>query len=658
MHEPVRERGGIGVGADQGEVESGRRTLGRLLAPEHAREAAHAVAYRGDPAAAQRRRGGRARRHAGGGLELRGERTGIAGSRLDAVALELPHPDPLSDSRRRTTQLQGEHHPAQNRGAQVPGIVHRPQGGNRGLLQQPVHEHFRAAVPGVRRERQAEWLKVRPGAGEQVVHFVEEQQRAAVTAEQALREAKLLEPLAAQGLTALLVRLADAVEGHAKVLGQHFAQLGLAGARRPVEEHVHSCRPRLESASQYLDDMVAVAVDMVEVRPPELARGRGPEQQAVHLEARAARCGDEPVQPTDHVQVTVAVHGDEPRAHERRIVPQTAVDGVGRHTEECRQRQPPEVEGGNAPSGAAEDVVDHRLDDWLGAVAKQELQDVEVGAAEAHRLAERLKPPRGPVVARPSRFRVLLAEGRLDTEQFPLGHPFLGVRVRVVQERSPTPGSKGQAVVPVGYPAGELRRLPVLVVEVRGGVGEVEGDEAFFVGGQHFSLPVNLMESYGQAGLQFWRSTLSTLTLLKRAYGTDASDPVVCLNAAPAPLGLARGAPPVSRRRPALAGTDSTAQPEVPGAGRVIVRRSRRKDTGIPHGGRRQAIRRLWEHRLASGDDGSTLGGSWKVDDGDEALPPQGSGLSAEVVATILPEAVENRRARLTVVQRAFILPE
>ena len=52
-------------------------------------------------------------------------------------------------------------------------------------------------------------------------------------------------------------------------------------------------------------------------------------------------------------------------------------------------------------------------------------------------------------------------------------------------------------------------------------------------------------------------------------------------------------------------------------------------------------------------------GGSWKVDDdGDEALPPQGSGLFAEVVATILSEAVENRRARLTVVQRAFILPE
>ena len=210
---------------------------------------------------------------------------------------------------------------------------------------------------------------------------------------------------------------------------------------------------------------------------------------------------------------------------------------------------PRRLKGGDAPGGAAEDVVDHRLDDRLGAVAKQELQDVEVGAAEAHRLAECLKPPRGPVEARPPRLRILLAESRLEAEQFPLGHPLFGVRVRLAQAGSPPPGAERHAVVPVGYPARELRRLPVLVVETRGGVGEVEGDEAFFMGGQHFSLPVNVMESYGRAGLQFWRSTLSTLTL-QRAYGTDASDPVVCLNAAPAPPGPARGAPPVSRRRP------------------------------------------------------------------------------------------------------------
>ena len=129
-----------------------------------------------------------------------------------------------------------------------------------------------------------------------------------VPAEQALREAKLLEPLAAQRLTPFLVRFAYAVEGHAKVLGQHFAQFGLAGARGPVEEYVYSRRAGLERASQHICDMVTVAGDVIEVRPPEFARGCGPEQQAVHVEARAARCGDEPVQPANHVQVAIGIH--------------------------------------------------------------------------------------------------------------------------------------------------------------------------------------------------------------------------------------------------------------------------------------------------------------------------------------------------------------
>ena len=51
--------------------------------------------------------------------------------------------------------------------------------------------------------------------------------------EESLGEPKLLEPLAPNGLVSVIVRLAHAEERHAEPLGQHLAELGLAGAGGP-----------------------------------------------------------------------------------------------------------------------------------------------------------------------------------------------------------------------------------------------------------------------------------------------------------------------------------------------------------------------------------------------------------------------------------------
>ena len=89
----------------------------------------------------------------------------------------------------------------------------------------------------------------------------------AIPGEEALGEAELLEPLAAQGLVAFIVRFADAVQSHAETLGQHLAELGLAGSRRPVQENVHPRCTGVESAFQHSFDVVSITGDVVEVRP-------------------------------------------------------------------------------------------------------------------------------------------------------------------------------------------------------------------------------------------------------------------------------------------------------------------------------------------------------------------------------------------------------
>ena len=240
------------------------------------------------------------------------------------MARKLPRPDPRPHLGRRQAQLQGEHHPAQDRGIDRPGVVDGPQGRRRRLLQKPVHEHLRPAagpelaLPG--REQAPEEPQTREGIRKQVLHLVEEEERPAVPGDQALGEPELLQPLATAGLVAVVVRFPDAVEVHPEPSGQHLAELGLAGARRAVQEDVHARRAGLEGACEQPFDVVAVLPEVVEVRPFELARRRLSQQQAVHVQSGSAGHGGQAVQPVDDREVAVvAVDAHQPRPDERRI---------------------------------------------------------------------------------------------------------------------------------------------------------------------------------------------------------------------------------------------------------------------------------------------------------------------------------------------------
>ena len=183
------------------------------------------------------------------------------------------------------------------------------------------------------------------GARQQVLHLVEEEERAAVLCEKALGEPELLQPLAPARLIAVVVRLADAVEGHAEPLGEHLAELGLARPRRTVEQDVHARRGSPERTLDQALDVVAALGDMVEIRPFQLACRCCVQQQAVHVVAGAVRHRRQPPQAVDRRHVAVAVDGNEPRAYQRRFVGEAAVNGIGRYAEECGHGRSPDVSG-------------------------------------------------------------------------------------------------------------------------------------------------------------------------------------------------------------------------------------------------------------------------------------------------------------------------
>ena len=225
----------------------------------------------------------------------------------------------------------------------------------------------------------SEESEMRKGVREQILHLVEEEHRSVVACEQALGEPKLLDPLAPSRLVPILIRLTNAEERHAEPFGQHLAELGLAGSRRSVQEHVDARSTGIESAFQQPFDVVAIGGHVVEVGPLEVARGRGAEQQAVDVDAGVAGYGGKAVESVDEDEVTVIVDRDEPRTDERGVVSESAVNRVGRDSKEHGQRRALEVERVDVSSGPAEDVVDHRFDDRLCLVPQQKLDDAQVG---------------------------------------------------------------------------------------------------------------------------------------------------------------------------------------------------------------------------------------------------------------------------------------
>ena len=136
----------------------------------------------------------------------------------------------------------------------------------------------------------------------------------------------------------------------------------------------------------------------------------------------------------------------------------------------------------------AEDVVDHRLDHRLGVVAKHELEDGDVGSSEARRPAEASESPRRPVESDVLRRLALVAQDFVQAAQALRGHPLVGVQLRPAPAEAPPRASESDSVLSLGHPLRERRGLMVAVVQNRGGVDEVDGEQTSFVGGQHGSL--------------------------------------------------------------------------------------------------------------------------------------------------------------------------
>ena len=324
---------------------------------------------------------------------------------------------------------------------------------------------FRVALPAAGVERAPEESEIRKGVAEQVLHLVKEQNGPPASGEESLGEPKLLEPLAACRLVSVIVGLAHAEERHAEPLGQHLAELGLAGARGAVQEHVHARSTGVEGTIHQPFDVVAVGADVVEVRPLEVARGRGAQQQVSDVDARVAGDGGEAVQPADKRQVSVAVDGDEPRAHERRVVSKPPVDGVCRDSKEHGQRRILEVEGVDVPAGGTEDVIHHRLDDRLGLVAEQQFQDSDVGSGKVRCRREGSEPLRSAVESRLRRRRTFVPQGFCESAQLFRRHPLLGVQLHAAQTGPLAPAAARNPILPVRNPFGERRSLPVPVVK-------------------------------------------------------------------------------------------------------------------------------------------------------------------------------------------------
>ena len=237
--------------------------------------------------------------------------------------------------------------------------------------------------------------------------------------------------------------------------------------------------------------MIAIGGDVVEVRPLEVARGGAAEQQVSDVDSRVAGDGGEAVQPVDEVQVTITIDGDEPGADERSVVSEPAVDGVDRDSKEHGQRRTFEVD---VPAGAAEDVINHRLDARMDLVAEQEFQDGDVGSRKVRCLREGSKPLRGAVESRRLRRCVFFVQDFRESAQLFLGHSLIGAQLHAAQVGPPSPRIARDPILPIGDPFGERGSLPVAVVKAGSGVGEVAGKQVSFVGSQHCSLRIRYVD--------------------------------------------------------------------------------------------------------------------------------------------------------------------
>ena len=109
------------------------------------------------------------------------------------------------------------------------------------------------------------------GVSQQILHFVEQQNGVAAAAEDVLQQDQFSKPLIAVGFAALVIGFADAVQGRPEPGREGSAELGFAGAGRPVDQNVDANSLSLQRAFDEALDMVSAFRDMVKVGPEQIA---------------------------------------------------------------------------------------------------------------------------------------------------------------------------------------------------------------------------------------------------------------------------------------------------------------------------------------------------------------------------------------------------
>ena len=175
--------------------------------------------------------------HAGGlfgvgrgeGVEL-GELADDGGARREGV--EVAAEDFLADGERGRGDLQGEVEAAQEGGVDVVDVVGDPDGGGGVFFEDAVGPSFGFGGAGAKQGGEV------VDRGEDVFGFIKEDQGDVFSAEEALAEHVGAEAVVAVAGVAVFILGVDFVEGDAGGGGEGAGELGFAGARGAVEEHV------------------------------------------------------------------------------------------------------------------------------------------------------------------------------------------------------------------------------------------------------------------------------------------------------------------------------------------------------------------------------------------------------------------------------------
>ena len=274
------------------------------------------------------------RRRLGCGVEQPDE----AVARRHALVRRHPRQHPLPGAARRQAEPQHMAHPPQDRAVDIADRVGRPDHRHPVGLQHPVDEHLaaRALLEPV--------AVARAGLADQVLHLVEQQRRAPPPAEHPLRQLHRRDAFPALGLGTVLVRFRHRVQPRARGRRQRPRELGLAGARRPVDQQVDAHRPFDDRAAEQPDEIVRLLHrEIVEPEPRDLAgAGQRLEQRPAGPGRRVEHPLERPAQVDLVPALIVMAEARQPEPHRRRAPGQPP--GIDRLCPDQCAEQPGQVD--------------------------------------------------------------------------------------------------------------------------------------------------------------------------------------------------------------------------------------------------------------------------------------------------------------------------